>query len=307
MLSFAQATQALNDLIDPDQDWRQIGSGYGFAEGPAWNPVGNYLIFSDIPGDRRWRWSEAGGMELDAWPTFKGNGMAYEADGSLLVCEQVSSTLVRFTPDGHRDLVAFHYQGKYLNSPNDVIVRSDGAIYFTDPNYGRWDVPVGLHRAFDLDFQGLFLVPPGGGDCVLVSAEKEFEQPNGLAFSPDESILYVNDRNDLKAYDVAPDGSLSNVRTLQDNMGSAGNGNGSPDGMEVDALGNIWCTARGGIWVIAPSGDVLGIIETPAVAGSLVWGGEDLRSLFVCTSTTMHVIKTKVGPAPIPFSGGEAQ
>ena len=212
MLSFVSATGALADLIDQDQDFRQIGAGYGFTEGPAWNPVGNYLVFSDIPGDRRWRWSEAKGMELDAWPTFKGNGMAYEADGSLLVCEQVSSTLVRFTPDGHRDLVAFHYQGKYLNSPNDVIVRSDGAIYFTDPNYGRWDVPVGLHRRFELDFQGLFLVPPGGGDCVLVSAEKEFEQPNGLAFSPDEAILYVNDRRDLKAYDVAPDGSLSNVR-----------------------------------------------------------------------------------------------
>jgi len=303
MLSFVSDTGALAELIDKDQDFRQIGAGYGFTEGPAWNPVGNYLVFSDIPGDRRWRWSEAKGMELDAWPTFKGNGMAYEADGSLLVCEQVSSTLVRFTPDGHRDLVAFHYQGKYLNSPNDVIVRSDGAIYFTDPNYGRWDVPVGLHRRFELDFQGLFLVPPGGGDCVLVSAEKEFEQPNGLAFSPDESILYVNDRRDLKAYDVAPDGSLSNVRTIHDDMGSAGTpGNGNPDGMEVDALGNIWCTARGGVWVIAPSGDLLGIIETPAVAGSLVWGGEDLRSLFVCTSTTMHVIKTKVGPAPIPFS-----
>lgn len=303
MLSFVSATGALADLIDKDQDFRQIGSGYGFTEGPAWNPVGDYLVFSDIPGDKRWRWSEAKGMELDAWPTFKGNGMAYEADGSLLVCEQVSSTLVRFTPDGHRDLVAFHYQGKYLNSPNDVIVRSDGAIYFTDPNYGRWDVPVGLHRRFELDFQGLFLVPPGGGDCVLVSAEKEFEQPNGLAFSPDESILYVNDRRDLKAYDVAPDGSLSNVRTIHDDMGSAGTpGNGNPDGMEVDALGNIWCTARGGVWVIAPTGDLLGIIETPAVAGSLVWGGADLRSLFVCTSTTMHVIKTKVGPAPIPFS-----
>jgi len=303
MLSFVSATGALADLIDQDQDFRQIGAGYGFTEGPAWNPVGNYLVFSDIPGDKRWRWSEAKGMELDAWPTFKGNGMAYEADGSLLVCEQVSSTLVRFTPDGHRDLVAFHYQGKYLNSPNDVIVRSDGAIYFTDPNYGRWDVPVGLHRRFELDFQGLFLVPPGGGDCVLVSAEKEFEQPNGLAFSPDESILYVNDRRDLKAYDVAPDGSLSNVRTVHDDMGSPGTpGNGNPDGMEVDALGNIWCTARGGVWVIAPSGDLLGIIETPAVAGSLVWGGEDLRSLFVCTSTTMHVITTKVGPAPIPFS-----
>jgi gluconolactonase len=227
--------------------------------------------------------------------------MAYEPDGSLLVCEQVSSSLVRIRPDGLRVVIAFHYQGKYLNSPNDVIVRSDGTIYFTDPNYGRWDVPVGVGRKCELDFQGLFMMPPGGGDVVLVSAEKEFEQPNGLCFSPDESILYVNDRRDIKAYDVAADGSLSNVRTVHDDMGSAGTpGNGNPDGMECDAVGNIWSTARGGIWVIAPSGDLLGVIETPAVAGSLAWGGADLRSLFVCTSTTMHVIRTKVGPAPIP-------
>jgi gluconolactonase len=222
MLSFASETNALADLIDRDQDFRLIGSGYGFTEGPAWNPAGNYLIFSDIPGDRRWRWSEAGGMELDAWPTYKGNGMAYEADGSLLVCEQVTSSLIRIRPDGWRQVVAFHYQGKYLNSPNDVIVRSDGSVYFTDPNYGRWDVPVGVGRKFELDFQGVYRVPPGGGDCELVVAQKEFEQPNGLAFSPDESILYVNDRRDLKAYDVAPDGSLSNVRTVHDQMGSPG-------------------------------------------------------------------------------------
>jgi len=194
MLSFAQATDALDKLIDRDQDFRLLGTGFGFTEGPAWNTPGNYLVFSDIPGDRRWRWSEQGGMELVAWPTYKGNGMAYEPDGSLLVCEQVTSSLIRIRPDGLRQVVAFHYQGKYLNSPNDVIVRSDGNIYFTDPNYGRWPVAVGVARECELDFQGVFRVPPGGGDAELVVAEKEFEQPNGLCFSPDESILYVNDR-----------------------------------------------------------------------------------------------------------------
>ena len=240
-------------------------------------------------------------MELIGWPTYKGNGMAYEPDGSLLVCEQVTSSLLRIRPDGWRQVVACHYQGKYLNSPNDVVVRSDGSVYFTDPNYGRWPVAVGVARECELDFQGVFRVPPGGGDCELVVAEQEFQQPNGLAFSPDEAILYVNDRQDVKAYDVAPDGSLSSVRVVHDQMGSSGTpGNGNPDGMEVDELGNIWCTARGGIWVLAPSGDLLGIIETPEVSGSLAWGGDDLRSLFVCTSTTMHAIRTKVGPAPIP-------
>jgi sugar lactone lactonase YvrE len=301
MLSFVQATDGLAQLIDPAQDFRPLGSGFLFTEGPAWNAADNSLVFSDIPGDARWRWSESGGMERVAWPTFKGNGMAYEDDGSLLVCEQVTSSLIRIRPDGLRQVVAFHYQGKYLNSPNDVIVRSDGTIYFTDPNYGRWPVSVGVGRDCDLDFQGVFLVPPGGGDVELVVDKKEFEQPNGLCFSPDESLLYVNDRQELKVFDVAADGSLSNRRLLRSEMGSTGvPGSGNPDGMECDALGNVWTTARGGIWVVAPSGDLIGIIETPEVAGSLVSGGADLRSLFVCTTTTMHALQTKVGPAPLP-------
>ena len=302
MLSFAQATGALDKLIDRDQDFRLLGTGFGFTEGPAWNTPGNYLMFSDIPGDRRWRWSEQG-----AWSWTRGRPTRATAwrTRPTAACWSASRSRARSSgsrPDGLRQVVAFHYQGKYLNSPNDVIVRSDGSIYFTDPNYGRWPVAVGVARECELDFQGVFRVPPGGGDAELVVAEKEFEQPNGLCFSPDESILYVNDRQNLKAYDVAPDGSLSNVRIVHDQMGSTGvPGNGNPDGMECDELGNVWCTARGGIWVIAPGGDLLGIIETPEVSGSLVWGGADLRSLFVCTSTTMHLIRTKVGPAPLPY------
>src|SRR5260370_40035379 len=131
MLASAKAPVALDKCIVGDQDFRLLGAGVAFTEGPAWNSPGNYLMFSDIPGDRRWRWSEQGGMELDAWPTYKGNGMAYEPDGSLLVCEQVTSSLIRIRPDGLRQVVAFHYRGKYLNSPNDVIVRSHGRVYFT--------------------------------------------------------------------------------------------------------------------------------------------------------------------------------
>jgi gluconolactonase len=243
-------------------------------------------------------------MELVMRPNFKGNGMVYEPDGSLLICEQVTSTLVRVRPDGARELAAYHYQGKYLNSPNDVVTRSDGSIYFTDPNYGRWPVAVGVGRDCDLDFQGVFRVPAGGGEPVLVVDEKEFEQPNGLCFAPDERVLYINDRKDLKAFDVAPDGSLSNGRQLHDEMGSEGHGaagNGNPDGMKVDERGNIWCTARGGIWVLDPAGALLGIIDTPEVAGNLVWGGDDLRSLYVCTSTSMHVLRTRVASAPLPY------
>ena len=151
-------------------------------------------------------------MELVAEPTFKGNGMAYDVDGSLLVCEQVSSCLTRVHGDGRRELVAWHYQGLYLNSPNDVVVRAlDGSIYFTDPDYGRWNDWIGCKREFVRDFKGVYRVPPGGGDVELVVAADEFEQPNGLCFSPDEKLLYINDspRAEIKVYDVAANGTHS--------------------------------------------------------------------------------------------------
>ena len=162
---------AFEELIDPAAELVEIGSGYQFTEGPVWNPHDQSLYFSDIPGDARWRWSDGAGMELVATPTFKGNGMAYDIDGSLLVCEQVSSCLTRIRADGRRELVAWHYEGVYLNSPNDVVVRAlDGSIYFTDPDYGRWNDWIGCKREFVRDFKGVYRVPPGGGPVELVVA-----------------------------------------------------------------------------------------------------------------------------------------
>jgi len=299
---------ALATLIDPAATLRQIGEGYLFAEGPVWNAREGCLYFSDIPGDARWRWSEGRGMELVARPTFKANGMALDLDWSLLVCEHVSSCLVRIRPGGERELVAFHYLGKYLNSPNDVIVRaSDGSIYFTDPDYGRWNDWVGQERNRELGFRGVFRVPPGGGDLQLLVNEDEFDQPNGLCFSPDESLLYINDSGgcNIKVFDVQSDGSLSNRRMFQDKVGTGVEREANVDGMECDELGNVWVTGPGGIWVINPDGERLGVIETDEVAGSLAWGGDDMRSLFLMTTTTAHVIETIVGPAPLPpFSEG---
>jgi gluconolactonase len=302
MVSLTHAQSALEELIDPDAELRQLGSGFQFTEGPAWSKAGGFLVFSDIPADARWRWSEAGGMERIAHPTFKGNGMVYEPDGSLLVCEHVSSSVVRLKPSGERQLVAFHYRGNYLNSPNDVVTRSDGSIYFSDPTYGRFPGRVGVGREPELDFRGVYRVPPGGGELELVVPEDEFEQPNGLAFSPDESLLYVDDRDGIKAFDVAPDGSLSGARVFCDHMGSGGQpGAGNPDGMKVDERGNVWCTGRGGVWVIAPDGELLGILETPEVTANLAWGGPSLRWLFLTSSTTVHMVETKVASAPLPF------
>ena len=299
----AQAKQdALAELVDPAAELRCLGTGFQFTEGPVWSSAERCLYFSDIPGDARWRWSEAGGMELVERPTFKGNGMAYDVDGHLLVCEQVSSCLVRLR-DGKRELVAFHYQGKYLNSPNDVVVRArDGSIYFTDPDYGRWNDWIGQERSRDLDFRGVYRVPRGGGDCQLVVAEDEFDQPNGLCFSPDESLLYVNDssRCHVKVFEVADDGSLRNGRILHEGIGTGVPREGNVDGMECDELGNVWVTGPGGVWVLTPEGEHLGTVPTPEVCGSLAWGGDDMRSLFLMTTTSVHVIETIVGPAPLP-------
>jgi gluconolactonase len=229
--------------------------------------------------------------------------MALDADGELLVCEQVSSCLVRIRRDGGRDLVAFHYRGKYLNSPNDVVTRgSDGSIYFTDPDYGRWNDWIGQERSRELGFRGLYRVPPDGGELQLVVAEDEFDQPNGLCFSPDESRLYVNDsaQRHVKVFDVAADGSLSRGRVVHEGIGTGVPREGNVDGMECDELGNVWVTGLGGVWVLSPEGEKLGVVETGEVCGSLCWGGADLRSLFLMTTTTVHVVETRVGPAPLP-------
>jgi gluconolactonase len=294
---------AFAELIVPEAELVLLGSGYQFTEGPVWSAREQCLYFSDIPGDARWRWTERAGMELVAEPTFKGNGMAYDVDGSLLVCEQVSSCLTRFGADGRRELVAWQYEGIYLNSPNDVVVRAlDGSIYFTDPDYGRWNDWIGCKRSFVRDFKGVYRVSPGGGPVELVVEPGEFEQPNGLCFSPDETLLYVNDspRAEIKVYDVAEDGSLANCRLFRGGIGQGTMGEGNLDGMECDEHGNIWTSGPGGVWVLNPDGERIGALRTREICGSVVFGGPDLRTLFLTTTTTVHLLPTNVASAPLP-------
>ena len=185
---------AFRDLVDEGAELEQLGDGCTFTEGPLWNPDGNFLLFSDMPGDVRRRWDAGStGFTEVANPSNKGNGMTFDNEGRLVVCEHVTSSVVRMDPDGTgsgREVLASHYDGKELNSPNDVVVKSDGAIYFTDPTYGRMP-GFGLEREQDLDFQGVYRIAPGGGDPQLVV--DDFAQPNGLCFSADESLLYIND------------------------------------------------------------------------------------------------------------------
>jgi gluconolactonase len=284
------------ELIGEGAEVERLGTGFTFTEGPLWHPHG-YLLFSDMPGDVRRRWDEESGVTEVANPSNKGNGMTWDLDGRLLVCEHVTSSLVRMDPDGTgsgREVLASHYDGKELNSPNDVIVKSDGAIYFTDPTYGRMPV-FGVEREQELDFQGVYRLPPGGGEPELVV--DDFAQPNGLCFNADESLLYINDteRAHIRVFEVGSDGSLSGGDVLADGIGTGDLDSGElVDGMKLGERGNIWVTGPGGVWVFSPEGEHVGVLEVSENVGNLNWGGPDWSWLFIPASTSMYRVKTKV-------------
>jgi gluconolactonase len=233
-------------------------------------------------------------------PANKCNGMTYDAEGDLIVCEHATSTLVMEDTKGNRKVLASHFQGKEINSPNDVVVGNDGSIYFSDPPFGR--VPVfGVERDRELDFQGVFRIPPGGGELVLEAAD--FETPNGLCFSHDGSQLYINDSTKalIRIFDVAADGSIKNGRVFFDHIGDGDVAEGFPDGMKVDQLGNVYVTGPTGIWVISPESEFLGIINVPEVVGNIGWGGRDWNELYVCATTSLYRIQMKVAGARASF------
>jgi gluconolactonase len=295
----------LASLVDENVEVKQLGTGFTFTEGPIWNPKEQFLLFSDMPGDTRRRWDEASGVQEVLSPSNKGNGMTLDADGRLIVCEHSTSSLVRMDPDGKntgREVLASHFEGQELNSPNDVCVRSDGSIWFSDPWYGRMPV-FGLERERVLGWQGVFRVPPGGGDPELVVDKDEYEQPNGLCFSPDESLMYINDtpRAHIKVFDVSADGTLANGRMFFEGVGTGVIEEGIPDGMKCDERGNIWVTGPKGIWVISPEGEHLGTVVVPENTGNLSWGGPDWHTLFIPSSTSVYTIRTTVGPRREPY------
>jgi gluconolactonase len=295
--------QAFLELVDEDAELERLGTGFTFTEGPIWNPAG-YLLFSDMPGDVRRRWDAETGVTEVANPSNKGNGMTLDDDGRLVVCEHVTSSVVRMDPDGTgsgREVLATHYEGRELNSPNDVVLKSDGAIYFTDPTYGRMP-GFGLEREQDLDFQGVYRIPPGGGDPQLLV--DDFGQPNGLCFSVDESLLYINDteKAHIRVFDVQPDGTIANSRVLAENIGSGSLEIGDlVDGMKLDERGNVWVTGPGGVLAFNPQGEHIGTIEVPESVGNLNWGGPDWNWLFIAASTSLYRIQCKVSGNRLPY------
>jgi gluconolactonase len=294
---------AFRRLIDEHAPVRQAATGFIFTEGPIWHPVDHYLLFSDMPGDVRRR-LDAHGVREVMRPSHKGNGMTYDADLNLLVCEHATSSVARFRPDGTREVLCSHFEGRELNSPNDICVKSDGSVWFTDPWYGRMPV-YGVERPRQLGWQGVFRLRPGhrpGAEPELMVDRFTFTQPNGLCFSPDETRLYVNDTEqaNIRVYDVTPDGRLTNGRIfasgLRDSLLP-----GVPDGMKCDAEGNVWCCAPGGLWVYAPDGRHIGKVSIPELPANLHWGGPDWRTLYVCATTSVYAIPVRVGPRPEPF------
>ena len=287
-------SEKLYELVSPDAQLEPLADGYGFLEGLVWDMAAGALLFSDITKNRRGRWVAATQTaEIVMEPSNISNGLAFEADGSLLVCEHATSSVVRESAGGERTTIASHYAGHELNSPNDIVVSPAGAIYFTDPPYGRFP-GWGIERAQDLDFQGVFMIPPGGGELTLLTSD--FEGPNGLCFSPEHSVLYINDsaRAHIRAFGLAPDGTLTNGRVHAENIGTGDPAQGIPDGMKCDERGDIWVTGPGGVWVLGPDGEHLGTIRTPEGVGNLAWGGPDYRTLFIGASSTLFRLQTKV-------------
>ena len=293
-------------LIDPYAPVGQVGTGFEFTEGPIWHPVHHYLLFSDMPGDVRRRWDAKRGVVEVRRPSNKCNGMTYDAELNLIVCEHATSSLVRERPDGRREVLASHFENQELNSPNDVCVHSSGAIYFSDPWYGRMPV-YGVERPRQQGFQGVYRVPPGGGEPQLLVDRNLFEQPNGVCFSPDEKLLYVNDtvRCLIRVFDVNADGTLGPDRIFASGIRSELEP-GVPDGMKCDSAGNIWVTAPGGVWVYGKNGALLGKVRVPELVSNLHWGKSDWRTLFMTATHSLYGVRTKIGPHVEPFMRASA-
>jgi gluconolactonase len=284
-------------VAGPNLQLEQIASDFAFTEGPVWHPYDKYLVFSDIICNTLYRWSQAEGVTVYRRPSYLANGNTYDRQGRLLTCEHGTSRVSRQNPDpqGAVEVVASHYQGRQLNSPNDIVVKSDGAIYLTDPNPGRGP-RVGIPRPQELPFQGVYRLGEDGSLTLLVD---DLPKPNGLCFSLDEQRLFVNDsdRGHIYAFDMLPDGTLANADSGSDNTLWAeltNDGLGVADGMKFDREGNLYCCGPGGIHLFDPEGNYLGVIRMPEQTANLAWGDEDFRSLYITASTTLYRLRVQI-------------
>jgi len=263
----------------------KVATGFQFTEGPYWNGE-EVLLFSDIPANAIYAWKPGDGMEganIYLKPSGHSNGIAVLNNGMLVVAQHDRKVSAINDQKEMKTLVN-QYEGKRLNSPNDLAVKSDGSIYFTDPPFAV------KKENKELDFNGIYRIDPDGGLHLL---SKTFEMPNGIAFSPDESKLYVNDSGTLKimVFGVNEDGSLANMREFAD-VSDPDAKSGAADGMKVDREGNVYSTGRGGIWIFSPEGKLLDRIVMPERASNLAWGGKDGKMLYITATSSIYRIRT---------------
>ena len=302
-------TEYLPGIVEPNQEAQQLATNFAFTEGPLWHPDG-YWLFVDLRREPPviHRLAPAGGVpEIVREPSGGTNGMTFDLQGRLLMCEGDNRRITRMEPDGGITVLADRWDGKRLHRPNDIVTRRDGSIYFTNPSSR---IPPAER---EIEFAGVVQRIAPDGSVSAVAADLDF--PNGIAFAPDENVLYVSntrkegERTDqywdgaikpnqyIQAYDVAADGSLSNSRTFGD-MASAEDG--VPDGMKVDAAGRVYCTGSGGVWVFAPDGTHLGIIRLPEIPANCAFGGPDFRTMLFTARTSVYTLRMTTPGAALP-------
>jgi gluconolactonase len=280
-------------ILDDNAQVEKVADGFDFIEGPVWYPKG-FLLFSDIPANTIYRWTPNEKPGVFRQPSGNANGNTLDREGRLISAEHGNRRVSRTLEDGTVVTLASQYEGKRLNSPNDVVVKSDGSIYFTDPPYGI------KSEQEELGFYGVYRIAPDGKLTLLV---RDFVRPNGIAFSPDEKKLYIDDseKGHIRVFDVKPDGTLDNGRIFAELKDP--NKNGVPDGMKVDVEGNVYSTGPGGVWVFSPSGNLLGTIEVPEVTTNLAWGlsaqvsaqeDRDYKTLYITANKSLYRIRLKI-------------
>jgi sugar lactone lactonase YvrE len=254
---------------------------------------GGYLLFSDIPANRIKKWTPKDGISDFRFPSGKSNGLTFDRRGRLIACEHANRRVSRTEEDGTIVTIASHYKGKKLNSPNDVVVKSDGSVYFTDPPYGL-NPTFGTFEEQELTFYGVYRVSPNGDNLSLLIDDSV---PNGLAFSPDESLLYVADTemNHIRVFNVNDNGKTTNGRIFAEISGEPL----APDGMKVDSEGNVYVTGKGGIWVLNLEGRRLGIITVPELPANLCWGDREWKTLYITARTSIYRVHLNIAGIPV--------
>ena len=279
------ATASAACALDFTVPVERVAGDFQFTEGPVWVAAEHELLFSDIPANRIVRF-KAGTSETFRTPSHNANGLTLDKQGRLIACEHGSRSVTRTDANGAITTLADRFEGKRLNSPNDVVVKSDGAIYFTDP-------PFGVKRGEqELDFQGVYRLAPDGTTLTLVA--RDFAKPNGLAFTPDEKVLYINDteRGHIRAFDVADDGTLTSGRVFTQAPGA--------DGMKVDSEGNVYCACRGGVMVFGGTGKHLGTFATSDQPTNCAFGGADWKTLFITARPSLYRVRLAVPGVKVP-------